>query len=81
MEKYLADRQPSRQEEWSRSIAVGSRSFVERVKELLGFRAKGRRVAEGADGYQLREPLRCYGGLFDVENDDMGPENSFPLGQ
>jgi putative transposase len=77
VENYLAERQTSRQEEWTQSIAVGSRPFVERVKELLGFRAKGREVADGAEGYQLRQPLPRYSGLFDSKNDDIGPENTF----
>jgi len=78
VEKYLEDSPGACQEEWTRSIAVGSRSFVEHVKELMGFRAKGRQAAEAAQGYQLREPLPIYGGLFDIKNDDMGPENTFP---
>lgn len=79
VDAYLTDGPTCRHEEWTRSIAVGSRAFVDRVKELLGFRAKGRKVAEGAEGYQLREPLPRYGDTFDVKNDDMGPENTFPL--
>lgn len=42
--EYLGDGRKNRQDEWTRSIAVGSRSFIENVKALLGFRAKGRRV-------------------------------------
>jgi len=77
VENYLAERQTSRQEEWTQSIAVGSRPFVERVKELLGFRAKGREVAGGAHGYQLRESLARYNGLFNSKNDDIVPMNTF----
>jgi hypothetical protein len=54
--------------------------FVERGKALLGFRAKGREVVAAAEGYQLWESLRRYGRLFDFENDDIGPKNTFPLG-
>jgi hypothetical protein len=39
---------------------VGSRSFVENVKALLGFRAKGRDVIGGNEGYQLREGSAPY---------------------
>jgi len=41
MEEYLRDGENARKEEWTVSIAVGSRPFVEKVKALLGFRAKG----------------------------------------
>jgi hypothetical protein len=69
--------QVSRQGEWTKSIAVGSRPYVERVKELLGFRAKGREVGDGAERCQLREPAARYSRLFEIKNDDIGPENTF----
>jgi putative transposase len=78
VDAYLRDGQPTRREGWTQSIAVGSRPYVERVKELLGFRAKGREVAEGEEGYQLREALPRYGDAFDIKNDDMGSGNTFP---
>ena len=52
MEEYLRDGENARKEEWTVSIAVGSRPFVEKVKALLGFRAKGREATEGGGGYQ-----------------------------
>jgi hypothetical protein len=36
----------SRKDEWTGSIAVGSRPFIGYVKALLGFKAKGRDVIE-----------------------------------
>ena len=66
-----------RQGEWTRSIAVGSRSFIENVKALLGFGAKGRDVIEGGEGYQLREGAAHYEAFFEAENDDIGPKNTY----
>ena len=51
----MGDGEKARHEDWPDSIAVGSRPFVKGVKELLGFRAKGRRVIEAGEGYQVRE--------------------------
>jgi hypothetical protein len=51
--------------------------FVEKVKAVLGFRAKGREVTEGGEGFQLREEAADYRALFEAENDDIGPQNSF----
>jgi hypothetical protein len=48
-----------------------------RAKRLLGFRAKGRDVIEGSGGYQLREGTVHYQALFEVEKDDIGPENPY----
>ena len=62
---------------WTRSIAVGSEEFVERTKVELGIRAKGRKVLEGGEAYQLREPQVSYPDIFGTKNADIGPENSY----
>ena len=41
IQEYLGDGLKIRQDEWTGSIAVGSRSFIENVKALLGIRGKG----------------------------------------
>ena len=56
---------------------VGSKGFVESVKTLLGAIAKGRKVREAAEAYQLREPSALYGGHLGVKNDDIGVENTY----
>jgi hypothetical protein len=61
-----------REEEWTHSIAVGSQPIVESMKNLLGIRAKGREVIEGAKGYQLREEAAGYQAHFEVQNSDIG---------
>lgn len=55
IEDYLGSGDKSRQDEWGKSVAGGSRFFVETMKEFLGIRAKGRDVLEGGEGYQLWE--------------------------
>ena len=77
VEKYLGDGEKARRDEWTDSIAVGSRSFVEQVKALLGFRAKGRDIVEGSEGCQVREGPGPYNALFGAEKDDIGPENTY----
>ncbi len=79
IEEYLGAGVKIRQEEWTRSIAVGSRSFIENVKGLLGFRAEGRDVIEGRERYHLREGAAHYQALFEAENDDIAPENTYLL--
>lgn len=41
---------------WSESIAVGTKSFVEKTKERCGIRALGRQVVKTSDVYELKEP-------------------------
>ena len=55
---------------------MGSKSFIESVRESLGFRAKGREIIESGDGYQLRESSAPYKALFEAENEDIDPENT-----
>lgn len=76
VEEYLGDGAKSRQDEWTGSIAVGSKAFIEVVKARLGFRAKGRNVMEGNAGYQLRESPARYKAFFMAEKDDIGIENT-----
>jgi putative transposase len=77
IEEYLGDGEKVRQEEWTRSMAVGSRSFVENVKARLGFRAKGRDIIEGGEEYQLREGAAHYQAFFEAEKEDIGPKNTY----
>ena len=44
VEEHLGDGAKERQDEWTDSFAVGSKSFIESVKASLGFRARGRDV-------------------------------------
>ena len=55
VEEQLQGARKKRQDEWTGSIAFGSKAFIENVKAHLRFRAKGRDVIEAGEGYQLRE--------------------------
>ena len=77
IKEYLGNGPKIRQDEWTDSIAVGSRSFIENVKTLLGFRAMGREVKEGGGGFQLREGPASYKALFRPEKRDIGPKNTY----
>jgi putative transposase len=77
LEEYLGGGLQNRQDEWTDSIAVGSRTFIENVKALVGFRAIGRDVKEGIGGYQLREDAISYNALMGPEKRDIGPKNTY----
>ena len=49
---------------------MGDKSFVNNVKERLGFRSKGRKITIEEDDYQLRDGQTGYGntGHFNSEN-------------
>ncbi len=50
---------------------------MESVKSMLGGLVRGRKVKKIGEGYQLREPSVPYGGHFEVEKGDIGPENTY----
>ena len=77
VDEYLGNGVEGREEVWTDSIAVGSKSFIMKVKSLLGFKAKGRDVIEAGEGYHLREQAGPHRTLFRAEKDDIGPENAY----
>ena len=74
---YLGNENNVRDEKWTRSIAVGSRGFVDRVKSILGPLAIGRKSIEAGEAYELREPSISYGAHFGGKKGDIGPKNTY----
>ena len=66
-----------RDEKWTRSIAVGSRGFVDRVKPILGALALGRKSIEAGGSYHLREPSIPYVAHFGFKKGDIGPKDNY----
>ena len=58
-----------KEDKWTQSIAVGSKTFIEKMKEALGFRATGRKIICTDDTFELREVLTPYG---KADNQDSG---------
>lgn len=69
-----------RQAVWSESIAVGSKKFVETIKDNLGLRAKGRKILENACGFQLREEVKTYNANFNTKNDNIEGQSTYLWG-
>ena len=61
-----------KENKWTQSIAVGSKAFIEKIKEALGYRAIGRRIFGDEESFVLREGQTPYG-----EPNDLYPENTF----
>ena len=56
---------------------MGSEEFVEKTKEELGTRAKGREARQIEGLFELREPRASYKGHFGHENDDIHPQDTY----
>ena len=76
MEESLANGEKIRESDWTEAVAVGSKTFVETVKEQLGIRVRGRKVPEEQAKYQLREPLSAYSADFARKKALLRPENT-----
>ncbi len=61
MDSAMQTDNSDKENKWTQSIAVGSRSFVEKMKEGLGFRATGRKIICADDTFELRETITPYG--------------------
>jgi len=57
-----------KENKWTQSIAVGSKSFVGRMKEALGYRAAGRKIIGDDDTFELREGQRSYSKAGDLDS-------------
>jgi len=66
-----------RDDRWTESIAVGSRSFIEKVKNELGFKAAHRDMVESDGSYVLLEPTEAYALKFAGENEALRSQNTF----
>ena len=51
----------AKENKWTESVAVGSKPFIETMREILGFRAKGRKIIGADDTFELQEVLPPYG--------------------
>ena len=66
-----------RQKQWTESIAVGSKSFVETIKEKMGILAKGRKMLENDGAFHLREERESYIVDYGSKKVDIEGQNSY----
>jgi hypothetical protein len=73
----LVNGQNKRENHWTESIATGSKPFVHQVMSKLGAQARGRKIVEANEGYQICEDIVFYQALFDGKKGVIGPKNTF----
>jgi hypothetical protein len=56
---------------------VGREESVERTKEELGIRARGRKIREMEGQFELRESEAPYNGHLGAQKSDIRPENAY----
>ncbi len=76
VEESLKKNRQARQEKWSQSIAVGSKEYVENIKDKLGVRAIHRKIHENNSSFELREDQTPYTADFNTENGRLSQDNT-----
>ena len=61
-----------KESKWTQSIAVGSKTFIEKMKGALGYRARGRKIIGADDTFELREVITPLGNA-----DNLDSENAY----
>jgi putative transposase len=82
VEAYLQMDESKRESQWTKSLAVGSETFIEKVKTALGFKAKGRSITGSNGNYRLQENVSHFGnasmpGFEPVAGADVEMTNTF----
>ena len=66
-----------RQPQWTESIAVGEKIYVEKVKDQMGYKAIGRKVVENRDSFVLKETQQPYQSISDRAVQFQSKDNTF----
>ncbi|WP_321418704.1 hypothetical protein [uncultured Desulfobacter sp.] len=70
----------AREERWSRSIAVGSREYIENIQTKLGVKVIHCKIHETQGSFELREDQIPYTVAFGTENEKLRRINTYELG-
>ncbi len=76
VEEALAHELAMYEDRWSQAIAVGSMTFVDKMKRELGYKAKYREVTEMGGTCILREHAEAYASHFGNESDALMRDNT-----
>ncbi|MCD6388785.1 MAG: hypothetical protein J7L69_05185 [Desulfobulbaceae bacterium] len=77
IEELLEIGNNDRQEQWTESIAVGSKQFTETIKGKMGIMAKGRKIIETNGICQLREEMAPDMADFGRGKEDIRDQNMY----
>jgi len=78
VETAVGEELSQRVSSWTQAVAVGSESFVEKIKKKLKALAIGRRIVSTTDGWELREEASSYNPFFEGQKVDIDHENTYP---
>jgi len=68
----LKDNPTERELKWTTSIAVGSKSYIEKIKRALVVKVKGRKIIKSNSSFELREKVQTF-----AQRGTIDPINQF----
>jgi hypothetical protein len=75
IDQSCQDNNIRKESKWSESIAVGDKSFVEKVNDKLGIKVKSRSILEREETYIVRETSASYNSDFGIKKQYLRPKN------
>ena len=72
VESALQTDNSDKENKWTQSIAVGSKTFIEKMKGALGYKARGRKIVGTEDTFELREVVAPF-----ANADNLDSENTY----
>ena len=76
LEEALTTDRQKREAKWSQAVAVGSESYIEKIKKQLGMKVVHRKASPAGDGFELREADVPYNADFAPESGMLRSNNS-----
>ncbi len=73
----LTDCECRREGKRTESTATGSSTFVNKIMSQPGAQARGRKIIEAEESFQICEEVESYNALFDAEKCDIAPNNTY----
>ena len=77
VEDYPNNGTNKQDKKWTKTVAVGSEEYIEKIRFLLGTMARGKKIIKAEDSCQLREPSSFYMAHFDTKNEDIELYNTY----
>ena len=78
VETAVRKESPQRESTWTQAVAVGSESFVQKIKKQLNALAVGSRIGSTTNGWELREETSSYNPFFGTQKVDIDRKNTYP---
>ena len=68
MDSEIQNDSRNKENKWTQSIAVDSKTYIEKMKKALAYSAKGRKIINAEDTFELREAVAPFGNADNLDS-------------